>query len=107
MILSKLFTRKLICNIIIFVIVIPFISSSQNLLNGPNDIVFDEENNRYLVANWAGNSIVAINLDSSQYYFKNNVTHAHGMEIRDSVLYVASYHHLLLIDLSTGTTCRI
>ena len=104
--LSKLFRGKLISQIYIFIIFIPVLSFTQHLLNGPNDIVFDEKNNRYLVANWAGNNIVAINLDSSQYYFKNNITHAHGMEIRDSVLYVASYHNLLLIDLSTEVTIQ-
>ena len=33
---------------------------SQNLLNGPDDIVFDEKHNRYLIGNWGGNMIVAL-----------------------------------------------
>ena len=99
---SNPITGKLIRQIFILVIFIPVLSYSQNLLNGPNDILFDEKNNRYLVANWIGNSIVAIDLQGDQYYFKNRISHAHGMEIIDSLLCVASYHNLLLIDLSTA-----
>ena len=77
---------------------------AENLLNGPNDIVFDEVNNRYLASNWAGNNIAAIDLDGSQQIFKNNVPRVHGMEIRDSVLYAASNYNLLLINLSTAET---
>ena len=93
-----------ILSIQIFIFFLPVSIYSQNLLNGPNDIVFDSLNNRYLVANWAGNSIVAIDSLGSQSYFRSNITHAHGMEIKDSILFVASYHNLLLIDLNSSST---
>jgi sugar lactone lactonase YvrE len=86
----------------LFCTIFPVNLFTQNLLNGPNDIVFDEANNRYLVANWAGNSIVAIDSNGHQQLFRNNVIHAHGMEIRDSVLFIASYHNLVLINLSSA-----
>lgn len=88
----------------IFLFLLPVTVYSQNLLNGPNDIVFDSLNNRYLVANWAGNSIVAIDSLGNQSYFRRNITHAHGMEIKDSILFVVSYHNLLLIDLNSSST---
>ncbi len=91
--------KKYAIKIIFLFILVPLSLHPQNLLNGPNDIVFDEMNNRYLVANWAGNSIVAIDMQSNQSPFMNNVPHAHGMEISDSVLYVASDNNLLLINL--------
>ena len=93
-----------ILSVQIFIFFLPVSIFSQNLLNGPNDIVFDSLNNRYLVSNWAGNSIVAIDSLGNQSYFRSNITHAHGMEIKDSILFVASYHNLLLIDLKSSST---
>ena len=93
-----------ILSVQIFIFFLPVSVYSQNLLNGPNDIVFDSLNNRYLVANWAGNSIVAIDPLGNQSYFRTNITNAHGMEIKDSILFVASYHNLLLIDLNSSST---
>ena len=43
---------------------------SQNLLNGPEDIIFDNKHNRILVSNWASGAIVAI--DSSFNLFKTS-----------------------------------
>lgn len=90
-------------NILLFVFLLSGSVQSQNLLNGPNDIVFDSLNNRYIVSNWAGNSIVAIDSLGNQSYFLNNVSHAHGMEIKDSILFVASFHNLLLLNLSSAS----
>ena len=63
--------------------------------------MFEPSNNHYLVANWAGNSIVVIDSLGNQSYFRSNVTNAHGMDIKDSILYVTSLHNLLLIDLNS------
>lgn len=88
--------------LLILVLAIPFCGRGQNLLSGPNDIVFDESHNRYLVSCWAGNKIVAIDIQGNQSLFRDNVTRAHGMQIRDSVLYIASYRNLLVLDLATA-----
>ena len=101
-IMLKRFHEKKIFRFFLFLTIFHVNLYAQNLLNGPNDIVFDEANNRYLVANWAGNSIVAIDLDGNQQLFIDSVSHAHGMECRDSVLYVASDHSLVLINLFTA-----
>lgn len=74
----------------------------QNLLNGPNDIVFDQLNNRYLVSCWAGNNIVAVDVQGNHSIFMNNITNAHGSEIKDSILLIASRNNLLLIDLNSS-----
>jgi hypothetical protein len=102
---TKQFLNKLNLTFI-YVLFLSFSLHAQNLLNGPNDIVFESSNNRYLVANWAGNSIVVIDSLGNQSYFLNNVTHAHGMEIKDTILYVASHHNLLLIDLISASIIK-
>jgi hypothetical protein len=102
---TKQFLNKLNLTFI-YVLFLSFSLHAQNLLNGPNDIVFESPNNRYLVANWAGNSIVVIDSLGNQSYFLNNVTHAHGMEIKDTILYVASHHNLLLIDLISASIIK-
>jgi len=91
-------------SILIFIIFPPFYVCSQNLLNGPNDIVFDPSNKCYLIANWAGNNIVVIDSLGNQSYYRSNITHAHGMETKDSILFVASYHNLLLLNLYSSST---
>jgi len=80
------------------------LAQAQDLLSGPNDAVFDFARDRYLVGNWAGNRIVAIDLQGNQTLFRSGVTRAHGMELRGDVLYVASFHSFLTLDLLSGAT---
>jgi len=73
---------------------------SQNLLNGPDDIVFDEKYNRYLIGNWAGNIIVALDSNGNQTVFKTNIPYCHGMELYSDTLYAASANRILGIDIN-------
>jgi hypothetical protein len=73
---------------------------SQNLLNGPDDIVFDEKNNRYLIGNWAGNMIVALDSNGNQTVFKTNIPFCHGMELFGDTLYTASAGQILGININ-------
>ena len=65
------------CFIILF---LTNLSGSQVLLNGPEDIVFDIQNNRILVSNWVSGAIVQIDSTSQQSSYKTGISHAHGMK---------------------------
>jgi hypothetical protein len=73
---------------------------SQNLLNGPDDIVYDEKYDRYLIGNWAGNMIVALDSNGNQTVFKTNIPFCHGMELNGDTLYAASANRILGIDIN-------
>jgi hypothetical protein len=79
---------------------------SQNLLNGPDDIVFDEKYNRYLIGNWAGNMIVALDSNENQTVFKTNIPLCHGMELFGDTLYTASANKILGIDINNSQTVK-
>jgi hypothetical protein len=79
---------------------------SQNLLNGPDDIVFDEKYNRYLIGNWAGNMIVALDSNGNQTVFKTNIPYCHGMELFGDTLYAASASQILGININNALTIK-
>jgi hypothetical protein len=75
---------------------------SQNLLNGPDDIVFDAKYNRYLIGNWAGNMIVSVDSNGNQTVFKTNLPYCHGMELFGDTLYAASADNILGININNA-----
>ena len=77
-----------------------------NLLNGPNDIVFDLKYNRTLVGNWAGNNIVAIDSNGMQSVFKSGVTNCDGMELYGDTLYAASVNKIYCINVNSSETIK-
>jgi hypothetical protein len=79
---------------------------SQNLLNGPDDIVFDAKYNRYLIGNWAGNMIVALDSNGNQTIFKTNIPYCHGMELYGDTLYAASTDKILGININNAQTVK-
>lgn len=81
---------------------LPSAGPAQNLLLGPNDVVFDESRNRYLASSWSGNAVIALDAQGNQSVFKSPVPHAHGMEIRDSLLFVASDQRILVLHAETA-----
>jgi sugar lactone lactonase YvrE len=46
-------------------IVLPALSSAQNLLHGPESIAFDPDHDRYLVSCWQNGTIIEIGLDQT------------------------------------------
>jgi len=65
-----------------------FSSNAQNLLNDPQKIVIDSQNNRYLVSNWgSGGDLVAIDSLGNQSYFVENAGMVDGMHIIDDTVY--------------------
>lgn len=71
------------------VIILPSLLFSQNLLNGPECVSFDSDFNRYLVTNYNGGNIVAIDSAGNQSYFKTGLTHCLGNVIYNGVIYVS------------------
>lgn len=81
-------------------------TSSTNLLNGPDDLVFDLKNHRTLVGNWAGNNIVAIDTNSNQSIFKTGITNCHGMELFGDTLYASGYNKIYCININSAATIK-
>ncbi|MCP4631287.1 MAG: T9SS type A sorting domain-containing protein [candidate division Zixibacteria bacterium] len=72
------------------------------LLNGPESIVFDYEYNRWLVSNWMGSSIVEIDSNGNQSYFKRFTQSCGGSCIVEDTLYSASAHNVRGVTLNDG-----
>ena len=87
---------------LIIVILCAGLSHGQDLLNGPECIVFDYEHNRYLVSNWVDGTIVAIDEYGTQSYFSTGLFHHSGIHIVGDTLYVARDHHVTGLDLETA-----
>jgi len=71
----------------------------QNLLNGPECVVFDSLHNRYLVSNWNNGNIIAIDSAGNQSYFKQRSGHALGNCIAGNSIYVSTGNTILGLDL--------
>ncbi len=80
--------------------------NSQNLLNGPDDIVFDAKHNRYLIGNWAGNMIVSVDSNGNQTVFKTNLPYCHGLELFGDTLYAASADKIYGININNAQTIK-
>lgn len=91
---------------IISVLILTVNTLPQNLLNGPDDIVFDVKYNRYLIGNWAGNRIVALDSNENQTVFKTNIPFCHGLEVFGDTLYAASENRILGIDINNAQTIK-
>lgn len=79
---------------------------NPNLLNGPDDIVFDIKHNRILVSNWAGNNIVAVDSNGTQTEFASGIINCHGLEIFCDTLYASGINSIYCINLNTGYKFR-
>ena len=84
-------------------ICLPLISHTQSY-SGPESILFDYGNNRYLVSNWNNGSIVEVDSNGVQSYFKTGLTACGGSEIIGEVFYSASSDQVTAIDLNTAET---
>ena len=83
-----------------FVLVFLFLSNGQNPFNKPESIVFDGENDRYLVSNFGSGDIVQVNtIDENEMTttpspvfepFNEELSWCLGMHIMGDILYVSS-----------------
>ena len=79
---------------------------SPNLLENPESVVFDSQNNRYLVSNWGNGNIIQIDSNSHHQYFSTILDHTAGLHIVDDILYASSNYGmvdgLIGFNMSTG-----
>jgi hypothetical protein len=80
--------------------------NAQNLINGPDDLVFDLKYNRILVGNWAGNRIIAIDSNGIHTVYKTGLQYCHGMEILGDTVYIASADKIYLVNINNAETIR-
>nr|NQU88954.1 T9SS type A sorting domain-containing protein [Bacteroidota bacterium] len=80
--------------------------SAQNLLNNPESVVFDPQNNRYLVSNWGDGSIVQIDSTGQQSYFSQVLSSTAGITIVGETVFVSSneepYAGIIGFDLTSA-----
>ena len=79
-----------VIGVILIVTSFPHLIFTQNLLNGPEGIVFDATHNRYLVANAGNGRIVQIDSNGVQSNFLTGISLPLGMHIVDSILYIST-----------------
>jgi hypothetical protein len=103
--LSLLFPLKglFIVNVII-VLMLPNLSSGQNLLNRPESVVFDSLHSRYLVSNWADGSIVQIDNTGNQTYFTTGHVSINGIWISGNAVFAGCSTKVKGFDLATGSS---
>jgi uncharacterized protein (TIGR02145 family) len=77
-----------------------------NLLNGPDDLVFDLKYHRTLVGNWAGNRIIAIDTNGNQSVFKTGITNCHGMELYGDTLYASGTSNIYCVNINSAETIK-
>lgn len=85
---------------------------SMNLLDSPESVVFDQQNDRYLVSNWGNGNIIEIGSTGVQKYFVNLAGNTAGLHIAGDKLYASSNNNvmdgLIGFDLPNGELyCRI
>lgn len=78
--------------------------TAQNLLNGPEDIVYDVAQSRYLISNWVTGQIIAIDQEGNQNLYSGGLPHSHGLMIHNDTLYVLSNNRVYRLNLTTGNT---
>jgi len=113
--MKKIFTETTVkmfiktCWFLLVIIIIPKFSAAQNLLNGPEGIVFDAPNNRYLVTNANNGTIVQIDSNGIHSLFKSGLSVPLGMHIVGNTLYVSTNSPTVLkgFDLSTTDSVMI
>ena len=90
--------------LLMLVLLIPVIASSQNLISGGESVAYDSIYNRYLVSSWNTGKIIAVDSNGDQTVFKEGYAHVLGNHIVDSVLYVSHGHGVDGIHLGTRET---
>jgi PKD repeat protein len=81
-------------NVFVFIIVLlPLLVFAQNLLDNPESVAFDAENNRYLVSNCGDGKIIAIDSEGVHSEFYTGLGVCLGNCIFEGVLYVSCQNY--------------
>jgi sugar lactone lactonase YvrE len=65
--------------IVLILLLSPFPSNAENLLNNPESVVFDSLRNRYLVSNWGDGAIVQIDSLGQQTYYSTELMNQYSL----------------------------
>jgi len=82
-------------------LVLPCTTWAIGLFNGPESIVFDSLNNRYIVANYTDGNILAVDPDGQQSLFYAPGGNSFGSHIINDTLYITQSQGILAFDLIT------
>ncbi len=74
----KIWSNVVLIEAILAMILLPPIFA-QNLLNNPESVVFDQENNRYLVSNWGNGDLIEIDSFQEQRPFSTILNRVAGL----------------------------
>jgi hypothetical protein len=80
---------------------LPVVAGAQNLLNGPESVVFDSLHNRYLVANYNDGNLIEVTPEGEQTLYYSPGGHSFGSHIVNGIYYVTQNARVLGFDLST------
>ncbi|MDD2331896.1 MAG: SMP-30/gluconolactonase/LRE family protein [Candidatus Cloacimonetes bacterium] len=93
----------LILAALIFFLLREFVFQSKGQLKGPESIVYDSVNDRFLISNTGSGTIAAMDKDGKITPFvSEGLKSPKGLKIGDVYLYVADASQLRAIDLKTG-----
>ncbi|MFZ5979547.1 MAG: DUF6923 family protein [Candidatus Zixiibacteriota bacterium] len=95
--------RKTSAFLLLIIVLASIPIAAQNLLDGPEGVVFDSVHNRYLVSNWNDGAIVAVDTQGNQTYFTQALAFSANMYILDTILYVCCNNRWLVgVHLTTA-----
>jgi DNA-binding beta-propeller fold protein YncE len=95
--------------LLITVMLLSTSSFAQDLYDGPEGVVFDSVNNRYLVANATSGEIVAVDMEGNQSIFTTGLGIPLGLHIFNDILFAANNDPAQLIgfDLQTAAIVKL
>ena len=83
-------------------IILPLVSSAQNLFNNPESVAYDSLHYRYLVSNIGNGAIIQVDSMGVQDYFKTGLGQCYGNCVVGDTFFVSvNETHLLGINLTT------
>ena len=79
----------------------------DNILQGPESIIYDSLYSRYLISNYLTGTILERDPFGNLTYFNTDFMHVAGLHIRDYLLYAATDQGVAVINLANGQTMTV
>ncbi|MCP4704941.1 MAG: hypothetical protein GY865_10050 [candidate division Zixibacteria bacterium] len=93
---------KLFIFLITLILLLVSTGLCQNLLNNPESVVYDLNNDRYLVSNFGNGNIIQINDEGNQTLFYTGLPRSRGITIYQEILFVVHDDGVSGLDLETA-----
>ena len=88
---------------LVFMNSFPFVSlAGQNYFNNPESVVYDSENQRYLVSNKGDGKIISVDKQGNQNVFNSDQASIRGLHIVGDLVYAACNAGLAAFHLNNG-----